>query len=160
GPVIGGRHVEGTQVLLPLQLAVERVAVETFGAEKRDHPFAIGRDGCVGVRRFRVAAGLGLTSMRGLAPENFTGLLIEAIEHPFLLGVVIGRVAAAVQPDLKRGFSSTRDSSGDEQLVSYDDGARMTQSRDRRLPLDIANRSRARIAVPTRGRCALSNAAR
>jgi hypothetical protein len=61
--------------------------------------------------------------MRGLAPENFTAQLIEAIEHPFLLGIVIGRVAATVQPNLEWSLSGTRDGSGDEQLASSDDRA-------------------------------------
>jgi hypothetical protein len=52
--------------------------------------------------------------MRGLAPENFTAQLIEATEHPFLLGVVIGRVAATVQANLKLSFSRARDGGGHE----------------------------------------------
>src|SRR5438552_7536580 len=51
-PDIRWRHVKSAQILLPLELAGERVAVKAFGAEKRDYPFAVGGDSCVRVRGF------------------------------------------------------------------------------------------------------------
>ncbi len=71
-----------------------------------------------------------------LLPAHGAGLLVEAVDAPFVLGVVEDGLDVAVQPDLEAGVLLAADRRADAGEVAPDDRARQAEARHGRLPGD------------------------
>src|SRR5207237_4859458 len=131
-PLDGEAGVEGAEVALPEELAVEVVAVEPLGPEAGNHARAVGGRGAVGVAPLQVPLDLRHALEGGLRPEDFAREAVEAEDLEGVLLVVVHRRRVAVVAGPDAGVPADRGS--EEHAVAPDDWARVAEAGDRRRP--------------------------
>ena len=97
-------------------------------------------------RGLRVPLDLRHRLEHGLLPLDLAGLLVERVDPPLVLGVVLRPADVAVEADLQAGVLLAADRRRDEDVVAPDDRAREAEAGDVRLPGDV----RAAADVPRR----------
>ena len=95
------RRVEGAEVLLPEEPAVEVVAVEALGAEEDDDPLPVGGGGRVRVRRLGVAGPAGHALVGGALPEDLPRPLVDPVDDVAVRGLGRDGLDVAVQAHLE-----------------------------------------------------------
>src|SRR5262249_11159368 len=129
--------VERSELSFPQQLAGQVIAVQPFRREGYDQPFSVGRRGAVGVAALEMALYFRLTLAGGAGPEDLSAVAVEAQPLPDMRTHVIGRGDVAVVADAPFGFPLGADGRGHEHAVAPDDGAGVSQARNRRLPTNV-----------------------
>src|SRR5262245_2267610 len=140
-PLSSRHHIETgvqhTEILLPEQLSFHVITEEAFRPEHCHHTLSISCRGGTRMGRLRVAFDFRNTSVGNLFPEDFARSLVQAINHPLMAGVILYRFYIAVQTHSERGVCLSTNGGGDEELVTPDDRAGMSEPRYRCLPLDV-----------------------
>src|SRR5215510_12832234 len=139
---LGGRdHVESrvkhAEVLLPEQLSLHVITVEALRTEHCHHALSIGRWRGTGMGRFRVAFDFWNPGVGDLLPEYLARLLVQAVNHPLVTGVILDRSNVAVQTHPELGVFLSANGGCDKELVSPYDWAGMAEAGYRRLPFYV-----------------------
>ena len=121
--------------------------MQSFGSEERDQPLAVSGEGRIRVACLGVTFDLGHGFVDRALPFDLAGLLVERVDPPFVLGIVLDRCDIAIQPDLEAGILLPADRGRHEHLVAPDHRARQAKSGDRRLPGHVGAGGR----IPGRG---------
>src|SRR5262249_40443778 len=93
--------IEDAELLLPEEIPIGVVAVKPLRAEEGHDVLSIGGDGAVRVRGLRMALDLRHAGARRPFPENLAGALIEAVDLPAIVGVVLHWLDVAVESRLQ-----------------------------------------------------------
>ena len=126
--------VEGAEILLPQQLALQVVGVQAFRPEERHQVPAIGRQRRTGVGGLRMALDDGNAGFRRALPAERAGLLVEAHHHPAMGRGVADRLDVAVEPDLQLRVRRAADGRGGAHLIAPHHRAGMSETGDRHAP--------------------------
>ena len=73
----------------------------------------------------------------GALPADGAGLLVDRVEHPAMLGAIVGRVAVAVETGLECRILPAAHRGGDEDHVAPDNRARVGETGQRRAPQHV-----------------------
>ena len=86
------------EIVLPDQMPVHVVTVQTFRAKKRDDILAVGRRGAVGMRGLEMPLDFGFADMRIFGPQDVAGIELQANNLPTPLSCVLCRLAGSTRP--------------------------------------------------------------
>jgi hypothetical protein len=88
--------VENAEVLLPDQVALDIIAVQSLGAEERHDDLAVRASGCICVAALGVAADFWLAAVALASPEDFAVLFVCAVKAPIEISVFFFRFYVSV----------------------------------------------------------------
>ncbi len=151
------RRVEGPEVLLPEEPAVDVVAVEALGAEEDDDPLPVRGGGRVRVCRLGVAGPAGHALVGGALPEDLPRPLVDPVDDVAVRGLGRDGLDVAVEAHLEGRRAGGAHRGGQVDAVAPDDRGRVGEPGHRRPPRE----ARLRVDVPGhRHRVSLGDPAR
>jgi hypothetical protein len=80
--IIEPARIQAAEILLPQQLAIGVVTIETLRTKKCHHVLPVGCRCCRGLTGFRMSLGLRNSFVRDFLPDDLAGALVETINTP------------------------------------------------------------------------------